>query len=598
MTIFAGIVARRPSATFPPSAGKTLRQLVSRFPGEIVQEFVDDRSHLVKVDLNVYPSKGVIRDAHGRVSMVAGEPLLMGLDGRCADLREQDLSALHGAWRHEDWTLLSRCAGTFCAVHYDPVSCSLSLMADKMGVRPLYYWVGPDFVVFATALRILEGVAEVLDAMDLQGVTEMASFGYPLGDRTPYVNVKVLREAEVVRIGSSRVAKHQYWRWDRLPTSGDTQEQAAQLAFEKFGAAVKRRVKADRTVASFLSGGLDSRAIVATLRDLDVAVHTVNFSASNTQDYVFGAQIAAALGSMHQQISVDSERASDPYRKGGVTQWLNSKSVAHAPLEQPGLMWSGDGGSVGVGHVYLSQAVVGLMRSGKVDEAIDEYLVAEKIGIPEKIFSPRMADAIGGFLKNGIRAELERLHCDDPGRSFHLFLMFNDQRRHLAEHFENIDLDRIEFQLPFFDSDFLESILTLPLDTCLEHKFYMAWLARFAPIVTAVPWQAYPGHVPCPIASPGLLAYQWSRSKKSDARIKLRHSVVNYARQIRHAGQVPFALFNLPRLCAAGLLSYFGIRDYTYMFKVTSVFCRYWNVCGGRVSALQTAFKKTLVQGA
>ena len=40
------------------------------------------------------------------------------------------------------------------------------------------------------------------------------------------------------------------------------------------------------------------------------------------------------------------------------------------------------------------------------------------------------------------------------GSRLHLFLMFNDQRRHLADFYENIDLGRLEFQLPFFDGDF------------------------------------------------------------------------------------------------------------------------------------------------
>src|SRR5436189_143421 len=92
---------------------------------------------------------------------------------------------------------LAGARGAFCAVHYHPDAGRLTLVTDKLGVRPLYYWIGDDHVIFATALRVLEGLAEVPKQMDLRAVTEAACFRFPLGDRTPYQDVYALHAAEI-----------------------------------------------------------------------------------------------------------------------------------------------------------------------------------------------------------------------------------------------------------------------------------------------------------------------------------------------------------------------------------------------------------------
>ena len=95
----------------------------------------------------------------------------------------------------------------------------VSLIADKIGHRPIYYWIEPTFVVFSTALRVFEELDEVPKEMDLRGVTEIACFGLPLADRTAYIGISTLMAGQVVHVSAKTVAKKEYWRWDRLPPS-------------------------------------------------------------------------------------------------------------------------------------------------------------------------------------------------------------------------------------------------------------------------------------------------------------------------------------------------------------------------------------------
>lgn len=583
MTIFAGIVARSKSVAVVDSSRAALRRLISRFPGESVQEFGDENFCLVKVDLGAYGSPGAFVDAEGSISLLAGEPYLVTRPQDIGNARYADLQQLHGDVISKKWNAFGRCAGTFCMMHYHPATGTLCLIADKFGVRPIYYWIGPQFVVFATALRILEQLTEVVKVVDLRGLSEAACFGFSLADRTPYEDVRTIRECEIIAMSGDTEARHVYWRWDRLEATGKSSPEAAERAHQRFAVAIRRRLKDDKTVAAFLSGGLDSRAIVSMLRSLQVTVHTTNWAKSGTQDQVFGAEIALKLGSIHQVTPERRERVGDPYKKLGVRDWLQGELVKKSPLDRSQLVWSGDGGSVGVGHVYLNPKMVEHMEQGLTGEAIQEFLAHNKCGLPRRPFKATVASAMSRIPEEGIRDELERLECSDQGRKLHLFLMFNDQRRHLADLYENIDLERIEFLLPFFDADFLESVLANPIFDCLQHKFYMKWLEHFAPVVTQVAWQAYPGHAPCPIRRDGF-GYQWSRDTGPEARREQRETTMRYLRLIFVGAKFPSDLISRTPVLSAALATLLGVRDYSYVLKPVAVFCKHWNISDGKWS--------------
>ncbi|MBA2445693.1 MAG: hypothetical protein H0V49_10225, partial [Nocardioidaceae bacterium] len=114
------------------------------------------------------------------VSMLAGEPLLdPGPDGGSAT-RQADLVRMHDAFDSEQLGLFARARGVYCAVHYQPQTQRLTLVADRLGLRTIYYWIGRDCVIFASALRILESLPEVPKVMDLVAVTEVAMLGHPV----------------------------------------------------------------------------------------------------------------------------------------------------------------------------------------------------------------------------------------------------------------------------------------------------------------------------------------------------------------------------------------------------------------------------------
>jgi asparagine synthetase B (glutamine-hydrolysing) len=572
MTLIAGIFSRN-GEPIADSDCVSLRQLISRNPVDQVEVFQDRHSFFAKVDIGVFGETGSMVDTNGAVSLLAGEPLLSS-DGSS---RTKDLHRIHRSASTHDWSLLREAQGTFCLVHYQPQTGTISLVADKLGIRPIYFWMDDKRVVFATALRILEGLSFVPRKMDLRAVTEVVAFGAPLADRTPYAGISLLKSAEIVQITNERVSRNCYWRWDEIEVSKDSEPACLAKVYDRFQAAIRNRIRSDKSTAAYLSGGLDSRVVVAALCDSAVRTHTVNFARTGTQDYCFGNDFAEKIGSIHRSIPKERGDRTPDYS----SLMARALEVNEGSTERPRLVWSGEGGSVLVGHVHLNESIVELMRDGKVDSAIDAFVEREQIDLPLKLFRSQILEGVRDVVAHGIREELDDLHAEDAGRNFYLFLMRNDQRRKLTAHFENLDLHRLEFQLPFFDGAFLESVIATPLNWSLRHKFYLKWLKLFPAAVTAVPWQAYPGHEPCPLSLPTGLAYQWDDAYQAEEDSSQERNVVAQASELLSSIDFPNQILQKRKLRLATWMHARGWRDYRYAIEAAQTYHLYAKKCGG-----------------
>jgi hypothetical protein len=533
----------------------------------------------VKADIGAYVEPALRIDANG-VSFMVGEPLLSRSDAWRS--RSLDLGDLHAGFARDEFEPLTRARGVFCAANYQPQSGALTLVTDKLGLRPMYYSVGERYVIFATALRVLAAVPEVPKVMDLRGVTETYALDYALGDRTPFASVKLLKSAEMLRIAGADIRRRQYWNWDELKTSDKPVRDLVSTVFDKFRDAVALRSRADTATASYLSGGLDSRAIVMALVQLGLRVYTFNFSIAGSQDQVFGAEFARLAGTNHTEHPREQARNVSEM----MPETWRAVSNASQTAERPGIVWSGNGGSVALGHVHLTRRMVTLARAGDIDGALGLYSDESASLIPLRLVRAEMRDSLSRVAHDGLLQEIADLRCGDPGRNLYLFLMLNDQRRSCAEHFEEIDVNRLEYHLPFFDSDFVASVLSVPIDACLDHAFYMRWMELFPKIVLSVPWQAYPGHEPCPLPIASELGYQWEAAEVARVRRAQRRDRLRQAAQMLRAPDFPDPLLKRRSLQLAAWIYRLRLRNVGHVIGAAHVYYRYWSQCAGKYSPL------------
>lgn len=570
MSLMAGVVRRRPDAPFPDDIARELRFALSRLQDTRVEVIRGEHNVFLKCDFGAFGAPGVHGTPDGSITLLCGEPLLAPSEG---DNRLADLVALHRELQDGHTAILRRACGTFTIAHLDARTTTLTLATDRIGIRPLYVWFDRNYVVFASALRIMEAVRQIPKSIDVRGLTEKAAFGFPLDDRTPYLECKLLRSGELMVAHQGGVSRSLYARWDQVPLSAQTEDARTRAVHDALAEAVRRRRRDGRLELSFLTGGLDSRCIVSQLRQQGAPVYSFCFGLDGSQDVVFAEQIAARVGSIHYRLPIPPSGTA-PY-----------PTPAMLPLDaaRSQKIWSGDGGSVGLGHVYLTRDMVERMRAGDVAGAITAFCEHNHVRVPARILArsmPRPDETVRGAMED----ELRRMRCEDPGRALYLFLLHNDQRRHLGRHFEDLDLHQWEFQLPFLDTELLSTIIATPIEWCLGHHLYNRMLSYFPPATTSVPWQAYPDHEPCPLPIAPELSYQW-RDQRANPRHQAvkTHLLLNTRRMLR-APQFPAALLDRKSVRAAYWLTRLGLRDYQYALGTAEIYDSHWRTAQPDIS--------------
>lgn len=562
MSLFCGLFqTRRSAAGISDADVRALVCSISRHADARPETRVGDGFALVWLDGEIFDG-GMERSSGAKTTLVGGDPIVHRTHlGRS---RSQDLDELHAEWARGDAALLRRTRGSFCAVHVDPDAGRMWLLTDKLGLRPIYFAVVGGTVVFATAMRIIESSGLVPRTGDLRGLAETAGFGYALGARSINRLVRSLEAAQVIEVSQSGLRASHYWAWDTISSCGHDRDQACIELRDAFEDAVRIRLAGASEAVSLLSGGLDSRTVVAQLRREGADVHTIGFGPEGSADQVLARQVSAAVGTRHYELL------------SGVPDFWPRLASAHAHwLANAGArinrgvacqLWTGEGGDRVMAPVNLTEEIAEAMRSGQAANAVAIYMRYEKSGLPRRLFRRRHRDLVLSLPARGLLEELGKRTSDDPARRFHLYVLLNESRRNIKQHFEDLDVSRIELIMPFYDSHFVEIALRYPLDIFLRHRLYHRWLKYLPPVVSSVPWQAYPVSEPCPLPLPAGIRSQWQRWYSRDEERAVRRQARQEARKLLAAPEFPTWLINRPLLRVAEVLTRAGGARFEYLF--------------------------------
>jgi hypothetical protein len=499
----------------------------------------------------------------GSVSTLAGDPLLTNQGMRLS--RGQQLAQLAPLGQGLAGAQMARCRGTFAVAHFDAPSQSLQLATDALGLRPVFYVIQDGWLIFSSALRVLESAQDVKKTLSPLGMAELSAFTYPLADRTPYEGIKLLREGEVLSASRAGVSLESCMDWLNLPAPASTPVAAAAQIYAVFDEAVCLRAGTDQTVYSFLSGGMDSRAIVANLLSSGREVVAMNFSGEASQDLNYAQQFAAGAGPGCHLYCLPGGYFPN-FSQLALAAKTSLEQAQTTRVERPRLLWSGDGGSVGLGHVYMDEKMLDLVHQGDMEEAVNYFLEVNRIGLPIGVLSGATREQLPQQLFESVVKEVNRYPCQDMGRRLYFFLLFNDQRRHLFKHFESIDLHGLELLTPFFDTRFLQAVAATPVRWGVLHRLYGHFFAQLPTFARRTPWQTYPGHETCPVkgADAGKVGYdQWSQTPYRAgvmARLRCAFQLIGL---VRSSLRPP--VFSRSRVWLAALGHALGLRDSRYI---------------------------------
>lgn len=576
MTIFAGIITVESDGVIPATHAGKITAALSRDSRDHPQVFASRGFHAAHIDVGAYTGSAVWKDDSGATTGMLGDPLF-DLPGReLTRSRTEDLKLLHESMLREDFECLSLNRDAFAAFHFDPAQHRLVLIPDKISLRPVFYYANAEFIVFASALRIMEELDFVPGGIDIRGFGEIAATGLALDDRTGYTLIKKTRAAECMIFQAGKQTRRKYWHPDRTPVDP---RPAAELACEAaaiFRESISLRNRGATDALSFLSGGLDSRLIVAELRQQGVSTRTFNFGAVGSQDSWCAKAFAQAAGTDHlekpQPVGFFYPNPAKLLAASPETPELDRWSTARGSAHR---VWHGYDGSMNVGYVNMHESVMGRLRKGDISSAVDEWIRMGHFawGGVRRVLNPQFADVAAVALREGMIEHAQKWKHQDAATALYHFYATQCSPRLVADDMEDVDLHRIEYVLPFADYKLFEFMLSVSPDFCFRHSFYMRMVASLTPLIQAVPWQTYPGHIPCNLPMPASLAKQWEQPEAT-IHYRYRRGDANLLQLIR-SGAFWRPGVRPVRLLMLAILHRCRFRNYDYHFQRLLAFTRY-----------------------
>jgi len=212
--------------------------------------------------------------------------------------------------------MLAKLNGIFAFALWDSRSCSLLLARDGLGVKPLYYAATNRGFVFASELKAVVRAPGVSRSLDMDAVRQYTRFLWCPAPQTMLDGVRKLLPGHALRIERGAIAKE--WEFYDLPFDGEpvgwSDSDAVAATRDVIAAAVERQMVADVPVGAFLSGGLDSSAIVAFARTHEQAeplkCFTIGFTEGTAaaegvpDDLPYARSVAKSLGVQLEEVNV------------------------------------------------------------------------------------------------------------------------------------------------------------------------------------------------------------------------------------------------------------------------------------------------------
>lgn len=176
--------------------------------------------------------------------------------------------AAFNAWGAE---CVSKFNGMFSIAIFDSETKSLFLFRDRVGIKPLYYTETSSGIVFSSEIKALKKILKNTPNINSHLIKDYMNFGYIMGQDTLEEGIKRLLPGHSLTYKDGNLDLKQYWVLNR-PSSPKTVslENASNELKGLFIDSLKLRLRADVPLGVFLSGGLDSSAVVAMLHETNL----------------------------------------------------------------------------------------------------------------------------------------------------------------------------------------------------------------------------------------------------------------------------------------------------------------------------------------
>lgn len=199
---------------------------------------------------------------------------------------------------------IGKLRGMFAIAIWDSRKRTVLLARDRVGKKPLFYAADPKRILFGSELKALLAADGLPRDMDSQALCDYFSFGYVPAPKTIYRAVRKVMPGHYLVASAAGVRETVYWDLSFASVEERSEEEWCEQLRHELCEATRLRLMSDVPLGAFLSGGVDSSSIVATMSRLmqrPVTTCSIGFKEADYNESEFAREIAGQFRSEHHE---------------------------------------------------------------------------------------------------------------------------------------------------------------------------------------------------------------------------------------------------------------------------------------------------------
>ena len=208
---------------------------------------------------------------------------------------------------YEEWgeNCVDRLRGMFAFAIWDQRNQHLVLARDRLGIKPLYYLWDGKRLLFGSEIKAILAYPGVLRDINIQALYDYFCLLYIPAPKSIFKDIFKLSPGHVLTLGpNANLTIRQYWDLCFEPDERISEQQWCDRILEKLQEAVKIRLMSDVPLGAFLSGGIDSSAVVGLMTSLmnePVRTASIGFEEQKFNELPYARQVASHFGTNHHE---------------------------------------------------------------------------------------------------------------------------------------------------------------------------------------------------------------------------------------------------------------------------------------------------------
>ena len=215
---------------------------------------------------------------------------------------------------YEEWgeDFVQKLRGMFAIALWDSKKQKILLIRDRIGKKPLYYYLGKDRILFASEIKALLIDRSIPKEIDPMALDSYLSFGYVPSPLSIFKAIRKLPPAHIAVCRPGDFLVRQYWHLDMGSEAFHKPEEDVLGELRSlFDEAVRVRLISDVPLGAFLSGGVDSSAVVASMAGLvgkePLKTATIGFSEKKFDELEYARVVAKKYHTDHSEFVVNTD---------------------------------------------------------------------------------------------------------------------------------------------------------------------------------------------------------------------------------------------------------------------------------------------------